>query len=77
MRLRYFKQVMLDICCSVFLGVLYFEEVISELLFFFFRFVYDNRLEHRIGLLGIVNDLSSKEELDWLVRCGVSRVSIV
>ncbi len=42
---------------------------------YFFRFVYDNGLEQSVGLLGIVNDLSSKEELDWLVRCGVSRVS--
>lgn len=37
--------------------------------------MYDNGLEQSVGLVGIVNDLSSKEELDSLVRCGVSRVS--
>ena len=32
-------------------------------------------LDDSVGLVGIVTDLSSKEELDRVLRCGVSRVS--
>lgn len=40
------------------------------------RFISKNGLEHTVGLLGLVSDLSLVQNMDNLLENGISRVSV-